>query len=292
MKSLLISDGHLTSTNSSGRTDNLLKTSRKKLEFIFKKAQKEKAIILQAGDMTNTPRDFVLLFWLIKLFKKYKPNMYCVGGQHDSYHRSNKPSIQKILQSFGYIKILNEEPVMQKFAEIYGSSFGEDIPIPKSKLDLNILVCHANISDRAIYPGHEYSDAENFLKKHNYDLVLCGDVHNHFVKSYQGRLCVNTGPVLRRSIAESHLSPCYFLYDSESRALDKGEIPHKDSFDVEEIARESSLDKMVDRFSKAIRTDHVEEVDAIELLEHLIKKNSSKISKSTLNAIDEIRSEK
>jgi hypothetical protein len=285
----LLSDGHITSSNVPSRTDSALKTSIGKFRFVAKYSSREGAPLLQGGDFLNTPRDFLALFFLIKVFKQYKPEMYMIRGQHDYYYRTNKPSVAGTLVKLGFVKLLGEDPTHIKGYNVYGSSYGEKVPRPKGSRD-NILVVHTNVSDRPLYPGHEFTSVERFIEDNpGYDFILFADIHRTFVCEHRGTYGVNTGPMFRRSIDEANEKPCLFVI--KNGGINKVSIPHEDPWRLEEAEQDSLLYKKIDEFANAIRTDHIKEVNALNILEEMMVKNKKHIDQETLQAIKEIKDE-
>jgi len=244
-----LSDVHLRSSNPIARKDNIVKTQFKKLKFVFDYADKHNCIILQAGDFLDKARDWNLLIMLIEFFEKYpKVQMHCILGQHDSYFYSKtKGTTLGILERMEIINILtnsdtkNVIPYQINYGwNIYGNSWGEPLPIVKTKLQNNILITHRSIADTQIYPGQKYTDPQNFLKSNpEYNLIIVGDIHRSFnYISSDGRHIVNTGPMLRAEATEyniDHHTPHFWHFNIDNSNQLEGHIvsiPHKPSEEV------------------------------------------------------------
>lgn len=228
MKFGLLSDCHLCVDRPPGRLDNnMLEIGLNKLNYVFEKAYGLGVRdILQAGDLVDIKRSWELLTALSKFFKVWKDkgmSFYCILGQHDSYYHdmSNEKTIIGILISTGLAKRLTSTPIYSRdsiFA-IYGSSYGENIPTPESE-KRNILVCHRQILMKKIWKDQsDYDYAPDFLLRHNYDLILCGDVHQRFDFKNDKRIICNTGPLMRLEVTSAMMShmPGFFIYDSEKK---------------------------------------------------------------------------
>jgi DNA repair exonuclease SbcCD nuclease subunit len=232
---VLLSDVHASSKNPVARTDSLLLAFIKKFRFILDYATKRNAVILQAGDLFNTPRDWHILFTMFDLLDEY-PNikLYTIMGQHDSYMRAKiteSPTTIGALAKTEYVQVLGNRPVRLKKEGIYiyGAGWGQRVPKPKG--EQNILVIHRNIS-MPMKANFEYTEATDFIKKHSdYDLILAGDVHHQFVHTTDNTTIVNTGPILRRDGDDYNFShrPSFFVWNSKYYSLEKIQIPHEPS---------------------------------------------------------------
>jgi DNA repair exonuclease SbcCD nuclease subunit len=74
--------------------------------------------------------------------------------------------------------------------------------------------------DGPLFSGHlEFVTARNFLKMHDYDLVLSGDNHKTFVEEYEGKILVNPGTMMRKTITDKDHKPCFFIFDTDTKEL-------------------------------------------------------------------------
>jgi len=305
MKLLLLSDVHLSSKTPIGRLDDYRKTCLQKFEYVLRYAQKIGAMVLQAGDLFDKPRDWFILLDIIPLLRYFKvearPRFHCVYGQHDTYMYSienRNYTSMGVLQENGLINILNEEPHNKASDyEIYGASFSPDFKIPKPAKNnkTKILVVHGMISDQALYPGQSYYSAKRFLQDYKeYDLILCGDMHRHFYFSEKGRYLVNTGPIMRKQASHYNFShePCFYVYDTETKKLSRGKIPHKPAKEVlsrSHIEAQTESDTMLDSFIAAVRDDKMEVgANLVDNIHAFLKMN--KIEKTICDIIEEVMS--
>lgn len=233
MKLLLLSDIHASSKNSAGRKDSVLDAFKEKFSFVLKYARDNQCVILQAGDFLDKSRDWHILYLMIRLLRKYKIRLFSIFGQHDTYMRGSTPTTMSVLSSLGLVEILNKNPIKIKDVHLYGRSWDSVIPVPK-KDGINILVIHASITTKGLFPGHDFTAVQHFLKKNKgWDLILVGDIHIQSI--YNGdTIVVNTGPMLRLASTQYNLThhPCFFIYDTEIHSLKQVEIPHKPAKEV------------------------------------------------------------
>ncbi len=301
MKLLLLSDLHLSSDkNPIGRLDILYKTQFEKLEFILEYAADNNAIILQAGDFFNTHRNWYLLSDFITILNKYPVETYAIYGQHDvrMYSKELRPYTNLgILERADFITILNEKPLLPTLCSninLYGLSWGEEIPKIIDKNNFNILVCHKDISNTPLFPGHKYTKASKFLKENDFDLILCGDIHQSFFIEKDNKTLINTGPLLRREATEYNLThkPNFWVYDTNLKGYENIVIPHKPASNVLSkihIENKNEKKEVLKEFIEEInnkQNDKKEKIDFIEILNLFIRNND--ISEDVIKYLDKI----
>ena len=248
---ILISDLHLTSSQPVARLDNAADTCLRKFEWLLKAARKHNAAIVQAGDMFDKPRDWYILPRVAALLRKHKVTFYCVYGQHDTYMHSkeNRPATSMgVLAKAGLVHILGTNPHLTSWQKtrghddgegddsgwaLYGASGEEQPPAPQPADRRKILVRHAPIAMEEAFMGHEYTDAEETLKRMDgYDVVLCGDVHRTFHVQQGDRHILNTGPMFRYSAEEYNFThrPSFVTLDTigdDAGRIEWYEMPHE-----------------------------------------------------------------
>lgn len=254
MKFILLSDCHLTVDKPVARLDSdMLQVGLNKLEYVFQYAYDNGIFnILQGGDFVDVKRSWKLVSALSKFLEVWKNRgvfLSCVKGQHDSYYHdmTNEETILGVLISTKLIRRLESKPyhfdwyskaiehVSHKDIDIYGSSFGEEIPAIQDKNVFNILVCHRQILMSKIFKQQEgYDYAPAFLKEYNYDLILCGDAHQKFDFKLGKRIVCNTGPLMRLEATDAMMNhqPCFYVFDTEIRKLSTHLIPAKSGSEV------------------------------------------------------------
>lgn len=285
MKLLLLSDVHATSKTPIGRKDNILEAFTNKFTFILKYAKKHNATILQSGDFFDKPRDWHILFLMTSLLKKYNVPIYTIFGQHDLYMRADPqttPTTMGILDKLGLIKILGSKPTAFNNINIYGCSWRATIPKPIPN-KINILVIHASITTKSLFPGHNFTSTPYFISKYKgWDLILAGDIHIKTFYKGNKTTFVNTGPILRLvsdKYNSSHL-PCFIIYDTEFRKSKEIIIPHQESKIIltrKHISKklkdtESLPPATLEQFAKLLKRKH-SILSLKTILEKLMKKH-------------------
>jgi DNA repair exonuclease SbcCD nuclease subunit len=308
MKYLLCSDIHLDSKVPVNRVDDFEKTQNRKLNEVILLSQFCN-LILQAGDLFNAP--IVSNSTLSMIASKLQQTgafLYTVPGQHDLLFRSYEniyDTAMGVLVSSGLARILGSEPVWIKKGDknkedifIYGCGWGQPLPKPQvSSGTQNILVIHASIGDKKLFPTMELTPAKQFLMDNKYDLILVGDYHYPFHFSFRSssgkkRQIANTGVLIRRSIAESKNIPRIGVYDTETRNIAwKRIMVEPNVFKEEKGESKKSIEEAAAKIlsnlehSKTISSDYKQGV----LL--FLKENFETIEKETRELILELLNE-
>lgn len=225
---LVMGDAHLRVQPPRSRCDDFFFTQLGKFKQVLALAKEHECyFILQPGDLFDRPQPSnYLMSVYIKLLKEQALlALFCVLGQHDiSMHnvRTFERSAAKVFEVSQAIQLLGKEPTSLLIADgsiyLYGTHYGGDVPVPTSE-EFNILVIHAPIGDRPLYPGDPMISPRRFLIEHpEFDIVVCGDYHYAFADEYEGRLIVNAGCLVRKTAAQrdQELQPSVVLVTLES----------------------------------------------------------------------------
>jgi len=205
-----LGDCHFNNKRPERRLDNFWETQICKFEqslTIFKEHNCE--VIVQVGDLFDNPCvSNIVISKIIDILKKYDITLNIIFGNHDVAGRTiltlpNSPL--SVLKSSGVINLLNEIPFKINNISIYGANFGQPIPEPIDG-SYNVLLVHAMIGSRPLFPGQDLEMPKQFLKKNpKYNLVISGDYHYSFVEEYKERLILNPGVLIRKNISEFEL---------------------------------------------------------------------------------------
>jgi DNA repair exonuclease SbcCD nuclease subunit len=260
MKLIITTDWHFTAETPEKRLDNYPEVMDHKIRIITEHAKAIDAIILHGGDLTDTPFiGYGTFCRLVNLLREVR--IITVYGQHDLRYRNrgNTP-LDALVYSLDDFEILQSDPVVvtplnsKPMIHIYGSSFGEPVPEIFTK-GFNILITHRMILGKEkenweIEKG--YSDAESFLDKHRFDLIISGDNHKSHMtsmKSIKGeRYLFNCGSLMRMTTKQLSHTPRYYVFDTDTRTYEEFLLPIKpseDVFDLEEkVKSEESSEEM------------------------------------------------
>ena len=262
MKLLIMGDFHLRFKKPAMRLDeNYFQTQRGKVEWILNLAGATNCnFILQPGDFfdgVDVP-DFVKQSY-IRLFKEKNIPILTVAGQHDMRYHSRRLETTPIsvMEASGVVQILGRKDWLGKGKPIifYGASWGEEIPEIKDKEKINILLTHRMVIDNEkLWFGQEnYTTAKQLLKDYDFDLIVTGDNHQSFICENNQRYVVNCGSLMRANIDQAKHKPVVYVYDTETRELEKHFIPVEPAKKVLDLSkaeliktRDSKLEKFVD----------------------------------------------
>lgn len=282
---ILLSDVHFTLDQPEGRLDNAFDTLIRKLTYVLDYARKNNYNILQAGDFFNSPRNWRSLSALINILLDYQDiYVYCVAGQHDLYlynQESFSSTAMGILTDLGLLTLLNNDPIEMNNSLLWGASFGQDLPkVTQFQNKQNILVIHQPILMSKLWKGQrDVNYAPQFLMDHpEFDLILCGDIHNRFIfVDNNKRIICNSGPLLRREASLDMLEhrPGFYVYQPLSKNIFWEEIPHETADKVlsrEHIDSTKDLNDKMDKFIELIREEKAVNVSFKENLEVFLTK--------------------
>lgn len=254
MKLGIIGDLHLHSKAPKRRTDlDYLETCHIKLHKTLRILE-DCDVLLQVGDFFDSfSVSNKVTAMAIETIRSAGRMIYCVYGQHDlSGHSAatihNSPL--QVLKAAGAVHLLNACPMTtatyeskgKDFITMYGAPFGQDIPEVTTK-GFTILVTHRMIGDRPLYPGHELAGPRAFLRKYpDFDLVCCGDYHYRFDDGIQGRIILNPGVMMRKTLKEHELEhePAVYTFETLERKLKIVPVPCDPIEDVMDLERKET----------------------------------------------------
>jgi len=244
MKLIATADWHYTGERPSSRIDDYVSALRRKITVITHTAMMEDCVILQSGDLTDTPFLSYLHFRILSGLL-HESEIYTIYGQHDLRYRTrgNTPldALNTVIPSLHLLE--NPEPVsLQEGVWLYGCSYGEKVPEITTK-GFNILLIHRMIlgKEKEFWEVEKgYDDGEDFLRKYKFDLIVSGDnhkAHNFSVKSIKSsRHLFNCGSLMRSRTSQLDHEPRFYLIDTDTREYEVIKIPIEPSenvFDLE-----------------------------------------------------------
>jgi len=229
-----------------------------KLEQIFQITKEHNcSVLFQPGDMFDAPDPsrFVISS-MLRVFRKYSDiKVFGCLGQHDLAYRSwqnfNRTA-SYLLESAGVLTIVGldgKAVELEKNIFLHGHSFEqtENLSNPVEGA-FNILLAHATVGTRPLFPGHELPSPKAFAKKNpGYSLIVLGDIHYAFHSVFQDTNIFNAGVVLRKTIAEKEQKPNVIIYDTETGKFEivflKVE-PWQNVFTIPKKAKEEQNNKL------------------------------------------------
>lgn len=293
MKIIILPDLHLTEKTPKNRKDNFEETSLKKLRFILNKAKElEVKLVLQPGDLFDTPKPSYRFYKkIVDVFKKNtETHFFTCMGQHDMKYRTKEDTALKALSS-SCENLFLEYDDNYKNIFITSCSYGEEIPEPEEREDyFTILLIHKMIvGEKKLWEGQEdVTWARNFLRKHEFDLIISGDNHAQFEAEYNGRYLFNCGTLMRNGKDTMDLKPYMILFDTNKKKYEKIYIPiepAEDVFEIDKIEREENRDKEMEAFVKGIKNSKKIGLNFKENIFSYIRENE--IEKGVKNVFEE-----
>lgn len=283
-------DLHIRVTNPEHRIDDFVETQKHKIKWIERLIDKYNCqLALYPGDITDHSK---LPYWIVdyytRLFKlQFECERLTVRGQHDMlYHVESSNTPISLMDAAGAIKLISIQDVGGYFmlpnVVVWGIDFDGIIPDVRNfgydKKMINILLIHKMFVDEKIWEGQEdYKRANLFLKETEWDLIVSGDNHQHFMFQSGDRYHVNCGSLMRQNIDQIHHKPIVYIYNTENKTL----VPHyvpidppEEVFSVEEALEKKKEDEKMKEFVEMVKyTTKIEGLDYAKNLDGRMSEN-------------------
>jgi hypothetical protein len=226
---IICGDLHISEKNPECRTDDLVETQWKKIGFIRKLADTHNCPVIFPGDVFDKAK------MLPKIERKaiiVMPFFIGVPGQHDlPYHHieNYEESSLAVLEAATDSHVLvNDKPIVHNEMAFHGywwGSPGQQRPLVDGIR--NIAIMHRMTWTVTVpYEGCKADSAHKLLASlPNYDLIVTGDNHQHFIVKHNNQILVNCGSVMRREADQVDHKPCVYLYTSSSNTIKRVDIP-------------------------------------------------------------------
>jgi len=306
MRLLLSSDWHLRVTSPENRVDDFFATQVSKIQQIFTIFKERNCqYILQAGDLFDTPRpSFGILETFISLFNKYNindKNLLAVAGQHDLRFRTEERTAFKLMRFLGFIQKVDTKITLSENIDLYGASWGDEIPIIEDADKFNILLIHKTIIDKKTHFWQEdYLLSSSLFKKYLFDIVLAGDNHSPVFYQNGDRTILGCGTISRKTIAEAGIIPHIYILDINEEnlifSLKKIELDYRPAHEVfraEALSRETVKENAkLNSFIESIKSNEIStSLDFRKNLETMMKSSDKAVKDIIINSLMEIENE-
>jgi len=282
----ILGDAHFSGRRPESRTDeDYFQTQMGKLDQAFTFFDEWSCdCIIQVGDLFDRPStDNEVKAQLISFLRHCSLPFYCIYGQHDiSGHSADTfyRSPMRVLQEAESLEVVGQTGIpIASGVDLYGASFRQPIPEVEPKDGLfNILVIHAMIGSRPLWPGQELKNPKRFLQKHSFDLVLCGDYHYSFQEQVGDRWIVNPGCLVRKTVAKWDLAhePMVGMFDTKKRTYKTRKLdvlPVEDVFRLETSKKAVGDSEALDKFIRSLKENKVKGTDWKGSLHDIIEKD-------------------
>ena len=306
MRALILGDVHLRATAPESRVDDFMETQYAKVEEALRIARENTCqLVLQPGDLCDHPYlPRYLTSRYIRLLRKSSPLWLTVLGQHDIPMR-NEESLFKttdyLFESAGVIQILGEGCQYTDAARtnrvcIQGCPYEGKEPEPNPDYDVNILLIHASIGDRPLYPDQELTNPRAFLKQHKFDLIVAGDYHYTFTDVLGDRTIVNAGCIVRKTanVWDKAHEPCVYVWDSDTRELEQHKLriqPAEAVYITASSKADTGANAYLSRLLEALKSERRLTSDFFDNLEEFvaINKPSAAVQAVLQEAVAEVK---
>jgi len=308
MKLLLTGDWHLTMEKPVNRLDNYLEAQVEKLQFIAEQFGQGCSYVLQPGDFFDSHRanDLTKQFFIGVLREMFgDKKILTVAGQHDMrFHNSDisntplkvieKAQIAQIIAA-SFLSITNSHERVNIYGSFWGDNSTPEI-LPDHKNDINIWVLHRMIiyNKKEWEAQEDYDWANHLLIQTKFDLIVAGDNHRAFSISRGKRHLVNCGSLMRSNIDQMDHQPCIFIWDSDTKEIEKIDIPVKDFTEVMDLTKEIKRkedDKNLKAFIGGLSTNLSSSKNKLTFRNNLSKyvaDNEASIGEGTIGIINEV----
>ena len=245
MRILVVGDLHLRTKTPRRRTDvNFEATCLGKLRQIVRIGNERADAVVQVGDFFDVPDPSKgLIAGVISsgMFERKVP-WFAIHGQHDLRFHSQQAAARSalgILQAAKCLTVLDGDWLhftsrkagSVGSAVIYSAPFGREAPRPEPDPEgtrpdnvhndgyFKLLVAHAMVGDKPLWPGHDLTGPEDYVRKNpGFDLYCLGDYHYPYSVKVGDAWVVNAGAVLRLTADERDRKrrPKVVLFDTDA----------------------------------------------------------------------------
>ncbi|MFH1505666.1 MAG: metallophosphoesterase [archaeon] len=301
MKFLIVGDWHITFKIPDNRTDNYPAAQKHKMDFTFDLAQEKKVeAILQPGDLFDHYHmpDIVKREWIL-YFREKGINILTIPGQHDMrYHSSNIDNTPMgVLDASEAVRILSG-PFPYVFmgkdfhVHVYGAGWNAEIPEIVDKSAINILIIHKLIVQEKIWEGQrDPVKSKSFLFQNKFDLIVSGDNHQSFLETRQDRYLINCGSLMRNRIDQTTHKPCVYVYDTDTRKIEKHMVPIEPFAKVLNVAvatKEKEDNVKLEAFVKGLsKEESIEGLDFTKNTEVYVIENKDNIRPGAITMLEQ-----
>ena len=254
MKILIVGDLHLKTKSPRRRREaDFAEVGLGKLRQILKMPHD---VVVQVGDFFDSPDPSKgLIAGVIELLDDRDPWL-AIHGQHDLRYHSQEAagrSALRVLEAAGRVKLLDFGESMlfdglHQDVTFYGAGFGQRPGSLRKTGDdqFNVLISHAMVGDKPLWPGHDLTGPEQYVCKHpGYNLYVLGDFHYPFSTKVGNSWVINAGAVLRLTAdtRDRTRKPKVVLFDTETNEpqdiyLDV--TPEAEAFDFDEYEEDKA----------------------------------------------------
>lgn len=209
MKVIMLADLHFKTDNPICRTDNYFETALRKFNWVKEQAG-EDGIILIAGDIFDTGKPQSYLKMYHSMNTPFSKNVKTIAGNHDISYKSMSYVNETAYGALSAITGMHiDKPfILNDEYEVHGFNFGEEIEHRKPVFGRKMIAMTHQFVYTQKLPFDIGIYALDLLTNYpEYDIILSGDNHQHFIYNYDGRTLVNPGSLLRMDADQIDFKP-------------------------------------------------------------------------------------
>jgi len=246
MKPTLIAcaDLHFRDSQPTCRLDNFWETQIGIMKWLKEIQEKYDVPLICSGDYFHhwkpSPR-------LLSACIEYMPFVYTIPGNHDLPNHNSE-----LFSKSGLFTLFTAGKTSLWLTKLENMFHVEDISEKK------VGIIHKLIN-------HPQSDtsAKAILKKYkDYNLIISGDNHEHFIEKVGDRLLINPGSISRQTAAQVDHKPCVVLWDAESGKYEHIYLPiAHDVISREHLAKAEERDERMEAFVNKLKGGYEIELD-------------------------------
>lgn len=264
--------------------------------------------IIHAGDWFNKPKPpYDLLNQCIKMFSEYFPDgdsyktLHCIAGNHDlpchNYEQNDESawgtlcSANLFSNDFSlYYSMFCGDCALFFVDYDCLDSMDEALEVARTNGLKNILVTHQYIWKGNVlpFPGCTYPNANDYLDMYpEFDVIVTGDNHQHFIVEKDGRLLINPGCMIRQKSSEMDYVPQGVLFNCQTMEYESVRIPYKyEHITRDHLEHDEQVESRKNAFVESLEKDVEVGLSFRDNLEQII--NKSNVSKKTRTIIQKV----
>lgn len=208
MKIALTADWHSKTDNPICRLDNYFDTLMGKIDWIHAQIGSD-GKVLAAGDIFDTgkPQSYLKMY---KAMVDRMRNTKTIAGNHDISYRTMAYVDETAYGALSAITGMHiDEPfILDDYYEVHPFNFGEPIEHRKPYFGRKMLaMTHQFVWDKKVPFDAGINALDLMIEYPEYDIILSGDNHQHFIVEFEGRTLVNPGSLMRMDADQIDYQP-------------------------------------------------------------------------------------
>lgn len=269
---ILCSDFHLREDTPTCYTGDYQQEQWDSVDFVSNLQEQYDCPVFHAGDLFDKwkPSPWLLRKTILHLPKRF----YTVYGQHDlpqhSLDQVDKCGIN-VLEAGHHLTVLAGVHWGQFPSRVDNMIIGKI----KEHIQRKILTWHHLTYMQKPFPGASVGMVQMILQKYpQYDLILTGDNHQSFTTTFEGRVLVNPGSLMRMDADQINFKPSVYLWYADTNTVQRVFIPIKEGvISREHIIVKEERDARIDAFVTRLDGDWEVSMSLDDNFKHFFSKN-------------------